>query len=161
MFGIFLTTRIDLFLVDRAEPFNSKEFSEWVVQGTTPGYDASLKLYRGLMKLGFTIILLTGRDEDQRSVTERNLIDAGYSGWDQLLLRQAVPKYYWSYFLFRTPGLVYYRKFWILNHYRYETDIDGLINLGLFDLNFNLVVNMSYVDVHLLSTSKRKRKNSG
>ncbi|KAL0726727.1 hypothetical protein Bca4012_022820 [Brassica carinata] len=70
-----------------AEPFNSKEFSEWVVQGTTPGYDASLKLYKGLKKLGFTIILLTGRDEAQRSVTEKNLKDAGYSGWDQLLLR--------------------------------------------------------------------------
>ncbi|KAH0941121.1 hypothetical protein HID58_000758 [Brassica napus] len=53
-----------------AEPFNSKEFSEWVVQGTTPGYDASLKLYEHLKKLGFTIILLTGRDEAQRSVTE-------------------------------------------------------------------------------------------
>ncbi|CAH8322429.1 unnamed protein product [Eruca vesicaria subsp. sativa] len=70
-----------------AEPFNSKEFNEWVVQGTTPGYVASLKLYQGLKKLGFTIILLTGRDEAQRSVTEKNLEDAGYSDWDQLLLR--------------------------------------------------------------------------
>ncbi|CAN6919474.1 hypothetical protein YC2023_007967 [Brassica napus] len=70
-----------------AEPFNSKEFSEWVVQGTTPGYDASLKLYKDLKKLGFAIILLTGRDEAQRSITEKILKDAGYSGWVQLLLR--------------------------------------------------------------------------
>lgn len=71
----------------RAEPFNSKEFSEWVVQGTTPGYDASLKLYKDLKKLGFAIILLTGRDEAQMSITEKILKDAGYSGWVQLLLR--------------------------------------------------------------------------
>ncbi|KAL1210656.1 Acid phosphatase 1 [Cardamine amara subsp. amara] len=68
-------------------PYDSNSFNEWVVQGTAPAFDASLRLYKALKKLGFTIILLTGRDEDQRSCTERNLRVAGYSGWERLLLR--------------------------------------------------------------------------
>ncbi|CAA7027499.1 unnamed protein product [Microthlaspi erraticum] len=68
-------------------PYNSKKFNDWVLQGTAPGFDASLKLFKGLKKLGFTIILLTGRDEVQRSITTQNLLDAGYSGWEYLLLR--------------------------------------------------------------------------
>lgn len=71
----------------RSEPYNSKKFHEWVVQGTAPGFDASLKLYTGLKNIGFTIILLTGRDEAERRITEKNLHDAGYFGWEHLLLR--------------------------------------------------------------------------
>ncbi|CAH2077605.1 unnamed protein product [Thlaspi arvense] len=70
-----------------SEPYNSKAFNEWVLKGTAPGFDASFKLFKGLKKLGFTIILLTGRDEGQRAITEKNLQDAGYSGWEYLLLR--------------------------------------------------------------------------
>uniref|UniRef100_A0A0D2ZV13 Acid phosphatase n=1 Tax=Brassica oleracea var. oleracea TaxID=109376 RepID=A0A0D2ZV13_BRAOL len=70
-----------------SEPFDSKSFNEWVVQGTAPAFAASLRMYNALKKLGFTIILLTGRDEDQRSFTEANLRDVGYSGWERLILR--------------------------------------------------------------------------
>ncbi|KFK29483.1 hypothetical protein AALP_AA7G140100 [Arabis alpina] len=68
-------------------PYDSNSYNEWVVQGTAPAFDASLRLYNALKKLGFTIVLLTGRDEDQRSVTEKNLRDAGYLDWERLLLR--------------------------------------------------------------------------
>ncbi|CAH2077604.1 unnamed protein product [Thlaspi arvense] len=60
-----------------SEPYNSKAFNEWVLKGTAPGFDASLKLFKDLKQLGFTIILLTGRDEGQRAITEKNLQDAG------------------------------------------------------------------------------------
>ncbi|EOA17295.1 hypothetical protein CARUB_v10005568mg [Capsella rubella] len=84
-----LLTNIDYYKAHGygSEPYDSNSFSEWVLQGTAPAFDASLKLYNALQKLGFTIILLTGRDEDQRSFTETNLRDAGYSGWERLLLR--------------------------------------------------------------------------
>lgn len=71
----------------RSEPYDNTLFNEWVVTGKAPGFDASLRLYKALKKLGFTIILLTGRDESQRSITEQNLRDAGYYGWNRLLLR--------------------------------------------------------------------------
>ncbi|KAL1210655.1 Acid phosphatase 1 [Cardamine amara subsp. amara] len=70
-----------------SEPYDNTKFNEWVVQGKAPGFGASLRLYKALKKLGFTIILLTGRDESQRSITEKNLRDAGYFGWNRLLLR--------------------------------------------------------------------------
>ncbi|CAN1174066.1 Acid phosphatase 1 [Linum perenne] len=40
-----------------------------------------------LLELGFRIILLTGRSEAQRDVTERNLRVAGFQRWDRLILR--------------------------------------------------------------------------
>ncbi|XP_010433112.1 PREDICTED: acid phosphatase 1-like [Camelina sativa] len=70
-----------------SEPYDDTKFNEWAVQGKAPAFDASLKLYKALKRLGFTIILLTGRDESQRSVTAKNLRDAGYFGWNRLLLR--------------------------------------------------------------------------
>ncbi|KAF8058165.1 hypothetical protein N665_1249s0008 [Sinapis alba] len=73
--------------VSRSEPFESKSFNEWVEQGTAPAFAASLRMYNALKKLGFTIVLLTGRDEDQRNVTETNLRDVGYSCWERLILR--------------------------------------------------------------------------
>ncbi|CAN8326445.1 unnamed protein product [Cochlearia groenlandica] len=68
-------------------PYNSTSFHEFVEKGTSPAFDASMKLYKGIKKLGFTIILLTGRDERERSITEKNLRYAGYSGWETLLVR--------------------------------------------------------------------------
>lgn len=52
-----------------------------------PALPASLRLYKELEELGFTIILLTGRDESQRNATETNLLYSGYSNWERLILR--------------------------------------------------------------------------
>ncbi|XP_010438315.1 PREDICTED: acid phosphatase 1 [Camelina sativa] len=70
-----------------SEPYDNTQFNRWVVTGKAQAFDASLRLYNVLKELGFTIILLTGRDESQRSITEKNLLYAGYSGWNRLLLR--------------------------------------------------------------------------
>lgn len=117
----------------RSEPYNSKKFNEWVVQGAAPGFDASLKLYKGLKNLGFTIILLTGRDEAQRSITEKNLRDAGYSGWEHLLLRYKLYQnisLFWSkkkkpkYFSLKTRSMTFLYitvNFQINQHCHYQT----------------------------------------
>ncbi|KAF8083914.1 hypothetical protein N665_0746s0016 [Sinapis alba] len=70
-----------------SEPYDSKK-----VQRTARAFDASLKLYNGLKTLNFTIILLTGRNETKKSTTEKNLVDAGYSGWKHLLMRSPEDK---------------------------------------------------------------------
>ncbi|KAF9614342.1 hypothetical protein IFM89_018095 [Coptis chinensis] len=49
---------------------------------------ASLRLYNELQRLGFTMILLTGRDEHKRSSTIKNLLISGYSGYERLILRE-------------------------------------------------------------------------
>ena len=54
-----------------------------------PALPASLKLYKEVEQLGFTIFLLTGRAEAQRNATVKNLLFAGYSNWERLILRYA------------------------------------------------------------------------
>ncbi|KAF9616018.1 hypothetical protein IFM89_027957 [Coptis chinensis] len=70
------------------EIFNDIAFNQWVDSAECPAIPASLKLYNELRRLGFTIILLTGRDEHQRSSTIKNLLIAGYSGYQSLILRE-------------------------------------------------------------------------
>ncbi|KAG9456498.1 hypothetical protein H6P81_001006 [Aristolochia fimbriata] len=69
------------------ELFNETAFNEWAYQGRAPPLPASLKLYNELLQLGFQIVLLTGRAEDQRNSTVDNLLFAGYSSWERLILR--------------------------------------------------------------------------
>lgn len=70
-----------------SEIFDEESFNEWVNLAEAPALPASLRLYRELQQLGFKIFLLTGRDEHQRNATEKNLVYAGYSNWEKLLLR--------------------------------------------------------------------------
>ncbi|XP_074591890.1 acid phosphatase 1-like [Curcuma longa] len=72
-----------------SETYNETSFNEWVELGEAPALPASLKLYGKLLELGFQIVLLTGRDENQRNVTVENLLSVGYSSWEQLILRQS------------------------------------------------------------------------
>ncbi|CAK9326684.1 unnamed protein product [Citrullus colocynthis] len=64
-------------------------FNEWVNKGLAPPLRMSLRLYKKLKDVGFKIFLLTGRSESQRNITQQNLVKAGYSGWEKLILRGA------------------------------------------------------------------------
>jgi acid phosphatase len=46
-----------------------------------------LELYNFLKGKGVKMFFLTGRKESQRSATSKNLDDAGYSGWEELIMR--------------------------------------------------------------------------
>ncbi|CAI9100478.1 OLC1v1037591C1 [Oldenlandia corymbosa var. corymbosa] len=70
-----------------SEIFDEESFNAWVDLAEAPALPASLRLYRELQQLGFTIVLLTGRDESQREATGKNLYYAGYSNWERLFLR--------------------------------------------------------------------------
>lgn len=70
-----------------SEIFDEIAFDKWVNEAEAPAIPASLKLYKELQQLGFTIFLLTGRSEHQRNDTERNMVYAGYSNWERLILR--------------------------------------------------------------------------
>jgi predicted secreted acid phosphatase len=79
--------------VHRTETYNATSWDEWVALGEAPALAASLKLYKELQQLGFTIVLLTGRDEYQRNVTVKNLLAAGYTDWETLFLRYIYIKF--------------------------------------------------------------------
>ncbi|CAN0877054.1 Acid phosphatase 1 [Linum grandiflorum] len=70
-----------------SEVFDAVDFDNWVDEAAAPALEPSLKLYHQLLELGIKIILLTGRSESQRVVTEENLRVAGFHSWDRLILR--------------------------------------------------------------------------
>lgn len=72
-----------------SEDFNETAFDDWVNLAKAPALPASLTLYEELLGLGFQPVLLTGRIEDQRNITEQNLSFAGYHSWNRLILREA------------------------------------------------------------------------
>lgn len=76
-----------LFFPCRYEVFDHGKFDEWVEKGVAPAIEPSLRLYEDVLKLGFKVILLTGRSESHRSITVDNLINAGFRDWHQLVLR--------------------------------------------------------------------------
>ncbi|GLJ54743.1 hypothetical protein SUGI_1175900 [Cryptomeria japonica] len=67
--------------------FNSTSFNEWVEKGTATVLPSSLQLYNALLKKGVEIFILTGRDEEYRELTTKNLMAAGYSNWAGLIMR--------------------------------------------------------------------------
>ncbi|KAK3220660.1 hypothetical protein Dsin_014630 [Dipteronia sinensis] len=71
----------------RTEPFNATIFNEWVMEGKGLALQENLKLYKKLLSLGIKIVFLTGRTEDQRSVTATNLKKVGFHTWEKLVLK--------------------------------------------------------------------------
>uniref|UniRef100_A0A9I9CJP2 Acid phosphatase 1-like n=2 Tax=Cucumis melo TaxID=3656 RepID=A0A9I9CJP2_CUCME len=69
------------------EPYNETSYNEWVETGLAPALPATLSVYKWVKKLGFKIFILTGRPTSLAAITQQNLIDAGYSGWEKLILR--------------------------------------------------------------------------
>jgi acid phosphatase len=56
-------------------------------KGIYPAIPEMLGLYRFLQSKNIAIFLVTGRREIERSITEKNLHDAGYSNWQYLYMR--------------------------------------------------------------------------
>ncbi|PWA50752.1 acid phosphatase 1 [Artemisia annua] len=71
----------------RSEIFDHVEFDKWVLEGVAPAIKPSLDLYNEVLRLGFRLVLLTGRAEDKRTITINNLTMAGFRNWDKLILR--------------------------------------------------------------------------
>jgi acid phosphatase len=58
-----------------------------VLEGSAPALPETKRLFNKIISLGIKPVFLTGRTEDQRDITVRNLHDQGYSGWEKLLLK--------------------------------------------------------------------------
>jgi predicted secreted acid phosphatase len=58
----------------------------WDMRGESTAIDATLKLYRRARSLNVAVFFITGRPENQRIPTERNLRAAGYNGFAGLIM---------------------------------------------------------------------------
>jgi hypothetical protein len=71
----------------RSEPYNSTAFGAYAKEANAPALPETLRLYKRLQELGIKPVILTGRREDKRESTAKNLAAAGYTGYEKLLLK--------------------------------------------------------------------------
>jgi len=79
-------------MVNAGFAYDSKAFGAWVDSANAPAIAATLRVYKQAQQLDVSIFFLTGRGENQREVTERNLHSQGFDQWQQLILRQPTQK---------------------------------------------------------------------
>ncbi|MCW8419634.1 HAD family acid phosphatase [Fluoribacter dumoffii] len=66
---------------------NHKQFHKDIMAADAPPIKPMLNLYRDARQHGVKVFFVTGRNESERKATEKNLHQAGYSGWSGLYLR--------------------------------------------------------------------------
>ncbi|XP_073122944.1 acid phosphatase 1-like [Henckelia pumila] len=71
------------------DKLNLTSIQEWKNQGKAPVLDYSLRLFNDLKGLGVKIFLVSSRSECLRSATIDNLVNVGYHGWTNLMLRDS------------------------------------------------------------------------
>jgi acid phosphatase len=67
--------------------YESKAFDAWVQTAKAPAIPGSLRLFKEAQRLGVSVFFITGRHEDERNATERNLREQGFENWKELTLR--------------------------------------------------------------------------
>jgi hypothetical protein len=67
--------------------YDPATFPTWVASCESPANAPVRALFNTLKKQGYTLVIITGRAETQRSVTAACLKERGIKGWDQLILR--------------------------------------------------------------------------
>ena len=64
------------------------QWSDWVLKADSPAMDGALKFYKKAKALGFKLFFLTGRYENTRSLTEKNLKNKGFDGYEAIINKQ-------------------------------------------------------------------------
>ncbi|NIE79058.1 HAD family acid phosphatase [Asaia sp. As-1742] len=59
----------------------------WEMSAKAQAFPSTLALYRMAQQHGVSVFFVTGRSENERADTARNLETAGYTGWSGLVLR--------------------------------------------------------------------------
>ena len=65
----------------------AQEFNAWIELGQSPAIPEVLDLYRWSRAHGVAVFFVSGRLEKQRGATDRNLRQAGYLDWQELVLK--------------------------------------------------------------------------
>lgn len=69
--------------------YESNAFDTWVQTAKAPAISGSLRVFKEAQRLGVSVFFITGRHENERDATERNLREQGFENWQQLTLRPA------------------------------------------------------------------------
>ncbi len=68
------------------------EYDRWLAGATAPAIRPTLTLFGAARELGVAVFFISGRREDQRAATARNLRAVGYKGWTGMILRGPADK---------------------------------------------------------------------
>ena len=83
--------------------YNRDRTKKWETEGKDPAIEPVRDLCNYAKKQGFALFFITGRRENQRESTERNLKKAGYKAWD---------KAYFKPMNFRAPSASGFKSRW-------------------------------------------------
>ena len=72
--------------------YNSKEWNAWAEKANAPAIKPTFDLFNQGKKQGVAIFLITGRGDELRKATEKNLGKAGFSGWVKLYTKPKTAK---------------------------------------------------------------------
>lgn len=72
--------------------YDANAFNAWVNSGQATAIPGTLRLVRKAEQKGVAVFFLTGRPEEQRAATEKNLRSQGFNAWQKLILRQSDQK---------------------------------------------------------------------
>ncbi|MBT9587948.1 HAD family acid phosphatase [bacterium] len=64
-----------------------KEWVAWIQQAEAPALVGPLAFYRYAQKNGVAVFFITGRTEQEREATERNLRKEGFDDWQELVMK--------------------------------------------------------------------------
>lgn len=70
--------------------YNTVAWNRWVEEAQAPAIPGTLRFYREAERLHVAVFFITGRPENQRAATEKNLMEQGYAQWKGLMLRSAL-----------------------------------------------------------------------
>ncbi|MCQ2735992.1 MAG: HAD family acid phosphatase [bacterium] len=65
------------------------QWSEWVLKAEAPAMKRSLEFYKKATGMGFPVFFVTGRSEDYRGLSEKNLKSQGFTGYAGIIHRPA------------------------------------------------------------------------
>ncbi len=63
-------------------------FNNWELEGRAKAIDGTLALFKTAKQHHAAVFFITGRHENEKAATEKNLKEAGFEGYDGLVLRQ-------------------------------------------------------------------------
>ncbi len=63
------------------------QWSDWVIKAEAPAMKRSLEFYKKALNMGFKVFFVTGRAEQYRGLSEKNLNSQGFTGYAGLIHR--------------------------------------------------------------------------
>lgn len=64
-----------------------EEWTKWVLSGKAPAIEGTLELYKYALEKGVTVFFMTGRHENEREATIKNLHEQGYAKFAALITK--------------------------------------------------------------------------